>query len=156
MTEERSGDRARDLLEGYEHALSIPVAWGDMDAYRHVNNVSYFRYQQSGRIAYFEKLGFVDEGRAKALQIRPILASTGCRFKAPMTYPDTAHVGIRIERIGEDRFVIHHAVASEKLGRIAAEGESVVVSYDYDRLEKVPLPEEWRKRLEKAKKSEKA
>jgi acyl-CoA thioester hydrolase len=37
--------------------IEIPVAWGEMDALRHVNNIAYFRYFESARIAYFERLG---------------------------------------------------------------------------------------------------
>jgi acyl-CoA thioester hydrolase len=34
----------RELLAGYPVILDIPVAWGEMDALRHVNNIVYFRY----------------------------------------------------------------------------------------------------------------
>lgn len=30
------------------------VAWGDMDAFGHVNNVMYYRYVESARLAYIE------------------------------------------------------------------------------------------------------
>ena len=32
------------------------VAWGDMDAFGHVNNVQYYRYIESARIAYLMAL----------------------------------------------------------------------------------------------------
>ncbi len=41
--------------------LAIPVAWGDMDAMGHVNNTVYLRYFESARIAYFERVGFLEE-----------------------------------------------------------------------------------------------
>ena len=37
-------------LENYPVVIEIPVAWGDMDAFQHVNNVAYFRYFESARI----------------------------------------------------------------------------------------------------------
>ena len=30
------------------------VDWGDMDAFGHVNNVMYYRYVESARLAYIE------------------------------------------------------------------------------------------------------
>lgn len=30
------------------------VAWGDMDAFGHVNNTVYYRYIESARICYFD------------------------------------------------------------------------------------------------------
>ena len=33
-----------DPLAGFPVVVDIPVAWGEMDAFGHVNNVMYFRY----------------------------------------------------------------------------------------------------------------
>lgn len=37
----------------FNHWLTLPILWGDMDALQHVNNVQFFRYLESARIAYF-------------------------------------------------------------------------------------------------------
>ena len=42
------------VLEGYQVTIDVNVAWGEMDAFEHVNNVVYFRYFESVRMAYFE------------------------------------------------------------------------------------------------------
>ena len=36
------------------------VAWGDMDAFGHVNNVQYYRYIESARIAYLMVLNIFE------------------------------------------------------------------------------------------------
>ena len=38
------------------------VAWGDMDAFGHVNNVLYYRYIESARIKYMDILDFCSRG----------------------------------------------------------------------------------------------
>jgi len=38
--------------------LVIPIRWGDMDAMGHVNNTVYFRYLETIRIDWFDKIGF--------------------------------------------------------------------------------------------------
>ena len=43
------------LTERYPVVIEIPVAWGEMDAFQHLNNIVYFRYFESARIAYFER-----------------------------------------------------------------------------------------------------
>ena len=133
-----------DLLAGYPVVVEIPVAWGEMDAFQHVNNVVYFRYFESGRIAYFERAGLtaVNEG------VGPILGSASCKFKFPLTYPDTVLVGIRVGEIGEDRYTMHFRIVSTRHQRIAAEGEGVVVSYDYTIGRKAPLPAAVRQAIE--------
>jgi acyl-CoA thioester hydrolase len=119
--------------------ITTPVAWGEMDAFQHVNNVVYFRYFESARIAYFEKAGV-----NKAMQesgIGPILASTQCRFKAPVVYPDSVQVATCVTSIEEDRFTMKYFVKSENQNRIAAEGEGLVVFYDYNKACKHAIPE---------------
>jgi len=116
-----------------------------MDALKHVNNIVYFRYFESARIAYFEKLRFWEFMNQTG--VGPILASIQCRFKIPLIYPDTVSVGTRIPKIEQDRFVMEYRAASHKSQAIAAEGESVVVSYNYRENKKTLLPEEMKQRI---------
>lgn len=127
-----------DLLAGYPVVIEIPVAWGEMDAFQHVNNIVYFRYFESGRIAYFQHLGWMDTARGD--EIGPILASVSCRFKFPLTFPDRILVGTRVDTIGDDRFTMHHRVVSTRHGRVAADGEGVIVAYNYRDNRKASLP----------------
>ena len=48
------------LLAGYPVIVDLPVAWGEMDFYRHVNNVVYFRYFENARLEYFRRLGWFE------------------------------------------------------------------------------------------------
>lgn len=137
---------SQELLKIYPVVIELPVAWGEMDALRHVNNIVYFRYFESARMACFTRLGiwdYMDE-----TGIGPILASTACKFRLPLVYPDTVSVGTRISQIESDRFVMHYVVVSHAHAKVAAEGEGLVVSYDYRALRKAPLPDEIKKRIE--------
>src|SRR5262245_11332785 len=118
-----------DPLASFPVVITVPVAWGEMDAFQHVNNSVYFRYFESARIAYFERLQFMD--LMQTTGVGPILASTQCRFRIPLTYPDTMRVGAKITDIADDRFVMRYAVVSQRLQKIAAEGEGVIVSFNY-------------------------
>ncbi len=128
------------LLTEYPVKVEIPVAWGEMDAFQHVNNIIYFRYFESVRIVFFEKIGFID--CMNEIGIGPILASTQCKYIKPVRYPDTVTVGARVARIEDDRFDIHYLLVSHKLQKVAAEGDSLVVAYDYHNNKKALLPEE--------------
>jgi acyl-CoA thioester hydrolase len=132
-------------LADYPVVIEIPVAWGEMDAYGHVNNIVYFRYFETARMAYFEKLASADFVSRNPLG--PILASTSCRFRAPLAFPDRLSVGARVARVDEDRFVMFYAVYSHSLQRIAAEGEGTIVCFDYRENRKAPLPAELRLRI---------
>jgi acyl-CoA thioester hydrolase len=134
-----------DLLAHCPVVIEIPVAWGEMDSFQHVNNIVYLRYFESARIAYFERLKLIEF--LNETGIGPILAAVQCRFKIPLTYPDTVSVGTRISKIEHDRFVMEYFVVSHKHQKIAAEGEGVVVSFNYRENKKAALPEEVKQRI---------
>jgi acyl-CoA thioester hydrolase len=133
------------LLAGYPVVIVIPVAWGEMDAFQHVNNVAYFRYFESARILYSEKLGL--HNLKEQSGIGPILGSASCWYKLPLTYPDTVSVGAKITDMAEDRFTMKYVVVSHKHQKIAAEGDGVIVMYNYTKGKKTPIPEELRKNI---------
>lgn len=126
-------------LDGFHVTLRVPVAWGDMDAFGHVNNTVYFRWFESARIAYLDIIGL--NRPVPPDTTGPILASTHCRFRLPLTYPDTITVGARTTAVGEDRFTMQYRAVSERHNAVAADGEGVVVAYDYAAGSRVALPD---------------
>lgn len=132
-----------NLIEGYPVVIKFPVQWGEMDAFQHVNNVSYFRYFENARLAYFEKFDIIGFMTRKG--VGPILAATSCRFKTPLTYPDTVLVATKVTTIKEDRFMMDYRVVSTKNQKVAAEADCVIVTFDYRENKKVPVPEELRR-----------
>lgn len=136
---------ADDLLAGFPVTLVLPVRWGDMDAFAHVNNTVFFQYFESARIEYLRAIDFTAGGREGG--VGPILASTRCRFRRPISFPDTVRVGARVTALEEDRFAMEYRLASEALGAVAADGDGVVVAYDYAAGRKTPIPEAVRERI---------
>jgi acyl-CoA thioester hydrolase len=118
--------------------VDLPVAWGEMDAMGHVNGVVFIRYFETSRFTYFARLGPSLEGMGTA-ERGWILASVTCRYRAPLSFPDTVSVGTRVAKMGDDRFVMQHRVVSHRLEQKAAEGETVIVAYDYRRAAKSAL-----------------
>lgn len=134
-----------EVFKQCQVSIDTPVAWGEMDAFQHVNNTVYFKYFESARIAYFDRVGVNEEMNRS--NIGPILASTQCRFKAPLTYPDNVSIATRVSDVSEDRFTMKYFVMSQKSGRIAAEGEGLIVFYDYNNNRKHAIPAEIKKRI---------
>ena len=137
-------------LSSFPVVVERKVSWGDMDAFQHVNNVKYFRFFEDARIAYFEAMEIYDAAASPSFDgVGPILAATSCRFKAPLQYPDAVEVGARVDEVGETRLSIEYAIRSGASGRIAAVGDSEVVTYDYADEQPVEVPEEWRRAIER-------
>jgi acyl-CoA thioester hydrolase len=136
------------LIQPYPASLEIPVQWGDMDAAQHVNNTVYLRWFESARIHYFNHLlNFMDFSGEAA--VGPILAEVSCKYKIPVTFPDTVTSSARIlpDSLSEFGFVMQHVIVSHRHGRIAAEGTARLVCYDYNALRKAPLPAALRERI---------
>lgn len=125
-------------MDGYPITVTIPVAWGDMDALGHVNNTIYFRWFETARITFFERVGWMRPGAPEP--VGPILARTQAVFRAPVHYPDTIVVGTRALDLGPDRFTMQFRVEREADGALLCEGDGRIISFDYEAGEKAALP----------------
>lgn len=133
-------------LSDFPVQIKIPVAWGDMDAFQHVNNVMFFRYFESARIAYFRAIEF-----SEPTGVAPILAETSCKFLRPIIFPDDLIVGAKVNSIGNTSFVMEYQIHTEKLGLVAI-GEGIVVAFDYEKQTKAPVPDAVREAIQKLEK----
>ena len=125
-------------LSGYPIVVEVVVRWGDMDAFQHVNNTVFFQYFEVARIACFDALGY--DALMESTGVGPILAETSCRFRRPLTHPDTVDCGVRVTSMGEDRFTMEYRIWSEAWGSAAGKGDGLIVSFDYRAQKRVPLP----------------
>ncbi|MCB9665731.1 MAG: acyl-CoA thioesterase [Alphaproteobacteria bacterium] len=135
-----------DLLFDLPVVVRVPVAWGDLDAFQHVNNTRYFRWFEDARIALFEQVGWLAAMRAGGAG--PILARTGCVFRKPVAFPDTVAVGAGVRDLESDRFTMVFRVVSEHKAVVVAEGDARILSFDYRAGTKAPLPDEVHAALE--------
>ncbi|MEX2137691.1 MAG: thioesterase family protein [Pirellulales bacterium] len=133
-------------LAGFPTVIQLPVQWGDMDAYQHVNNVVYFRWFESARIAYLEQIGLKDLYHTAGLG--PILAAITCNYRRQLAYPDTVSVGARISRIGRTSFEMEHVLFSTQQQAVVADGKSTIVTFDYRQQKPTPVPDDIREKIE--------
>ena len=126
-------------LGRYPVSVAIPVAWGEMDAFQHVNNVSYVRWLETGRIAYFGKIGFLE--RMKREGIGPILAKLVIEYRRPVVFPDTVRVDVTTTRIGRSSFTLGYRVWSEAQDAEVLTAEDVIVVMDYRASKTAPVDE---------------
>ncbi|MGC7873031.1 thioesterase family protein [Desulfosporosinus sp. FKB] len=136
-------------LSDFPVRVTIPIAWSEMDAYGHINNVYYLRYFETARIHYLQEIGLMD--MKLETDLGPILAQTTCKYLKPLQYPDQIIVGAKTKSMSKSSFVMEYLIVSEKIGA-AAFGEGVIVMYDYNASKKVEIPSEIRQRIEELEK----
>ena len=137
-------------LEKYPIVKEFPVQWGDMDAAQHVNNLIYLKWAESARIYYFDEMEMDTSFRPGGTG--PIMGWQECKYIFPMTFPDTAIVGVRTCELRQDRFLLESAVYSKQHQRIACISKQSVIPYDYEALKKAALPDEWINSIQKIEK----
>lgn len=118
-----------ELLQDFPVIIELPVQWGDQDALGHVNNVVFFRWWESSRIACAERIKLLHSNRTG--RYGTVLASINCDFQKQLVYPDTVLIGARVSRIGNSSLHIEHRLVSRKLGSVASEAVSVMVFFDF-------------------------
>lgn len=119
-----------EFNQSFPVQVTLPVQWGDMDAFNHVNNAMYFRYFETARLAYFEHLDLLKTMQTD--KIGPILAETDCRFKRPVTYPDTIRVGAAVVENHRYGFLMRYGVYSETQQQVCSIGSGRIVLLDYN------------------------
>ncbi len=129
-------------LSDFPVHVRTPVAWGQLDAFNHVNNTVYFGWFEDARIACFARIGFTESLRDSS--IGPILARTSCVFRQPLSFPDHVTACARVVDLAEDRFTMEYAVFSDAKG-LVAHGDGRIVCYDYKAGTKAPVPDEVRR-----------
>ncbi|WP_394150243.1 acyl-CoA thioesterase [Vibrio maritimus] len=127
------------FLEGFPVVTEIPVAWGEMDALNHVNNAVYFRYFETARLDYFSHIHLMED--MAVTNIGPVLGDTYCRYKLPVTYPDTLLVGSRITDVKDDRFTMEYQIVSKKLQKVTTIGHATIVMFNFGTNKKANLSE---------------
>lgn len=127
--------------------VEMPIEWGDMDSFRHVNNAVYIRWFETGRVAYMEKSGLPVSLTGQSFG--PILASIECNYRRQLTFPDTVLIGSRVSRVGRTSMTVDHVIFSQSQQVAAADGHSIIVVFDYSANRPTRVSDEVRAAVEK-------
>ena len=58
------------------YEMTIPIRWGDMDALGHVNNTTYFRYLESGRVDWLRSINCLMDAKDEGV----VVVNAFCNF----------------------------------------------------------------------------
>ncbi len=132
-----------NMAEGFAFVHPIEVRFRDCDAMGHVNNSVYFTYFEQCRLLFWRTL----TGAPNPLTTI-ILAHAACDFRAPAHFGDRLEVRTRLTRVGRASVTMGYVLVNLAGGRTIAEGQAVLVSYDYETGRSRPLPEPTRALLD--------
>jgi len=126
------------------HTMRQAIRWGDMDVLGHVNNTIYFRYMETGRIAFLEQTA----GELGAQGQGPVIVTAYCSFIKQLKYPGEIEIRTFAGAPGRSSFEVTHEIRlvgeDGEAGAVHAEGGGKVVWIDFRKEKSVPLPEHLR------------
>jgi len=125
--------------------MPVQVRFRDIDGMGHVNNAVYFTYIEAARTEYLMRVM-----GAKAMdEVDWIVATASLAFKRPVAYGDPIEVRVRPSKVGSTSFTLSYEIRDTRDGGLVADGETVIVMYDYGKREKKPIPDPVRATLER-------
>ncbi len=134
-------------LAGQPVIVTLPIQWGDQDAFGHVNGVVYFRWFETARVEYLNRSGLAHVGSSQGFG--PILAAIKCDYRRQLKHPDSVLVSASISEIGRSSMQMRHLIYSQAQQAVVAEGESTIVMFDYDNQRPIRVPDDIRQKIER-------
>ena len=104
------------------------------------------RFLQSGRVNFWEASGV--HAFYRNTNQGTMLVSTKCDFKRSLYYPGKAIIKTKLDFIGKTSFGLKHIILNEK-EELCAEGNDVIVCFDFDKNETFPVPDWLREKFSK-------
>ena len=114
----------------------IPIRWGDMDAFGHVNNTVYFRYMEQARLDWVDAVlpSHRDEG-----PLPLVIVNASCTFQSPLVYPGVVEVRMFLADPGRTSVGSYYELWMNECRH--AEGAAKIVFLDPATGRPAPLPD---------------
>ncbi len=120
----------------------IQQRFTDIDPFLHVNNVAQQMYFDVGKTAYYNKVLGADVLTGAR---RIVTVSTSTSYMAQVRMNDDVHVTTVCERIGNKSMTLFQQLLAG--GRVCSESRSVMVAFDFEAQQGIPVPDEWRRAM---------
>jgi acyl-CoA thioester hydrolase len=111
----------------YRHFLALATRWMDNDSYGHVNNVAYYSYFDTAVNEHLIRAGGLDIASDPVVGY---VVESGCRFRKPLTFPETIDAGLRVVRLGTSAVTYEIGIFRQGDDEPAATGHFVHVWVD--------------------------
>ncbi|KAL7416792.1 HotDog domain-containing protein [Mrakia frigida] len=131
-------------------AVEWPIAWGETDQFRHVNNVNFLSYFETARLSFLQALSpplpaSLVSDILSGQNIGFVVKSHFVTYKFPVTHPDSLILLSRPHSVSPESapssFKLAHEAWSLKTGRLVSTCETENIIYDHNAGRKAAFPE---------------
>lgn len=117
----------------------------DNDAYGHVNNVVYYSFFDTAVNRWLIEHGLLTIAESDVIAL---VVETGCRYHAPLSFPDAVTVGLRVAHVGSSSVRYDLAVFRNDEDEASAAGHFVHVYVNRATRRPTSIPDATRRALD--------
>ena len=126
--------------------VSVPVRWGDLDAYGHVNNVAVMALLEQARVqAFWDPGAPVLPPLAAGSPVQVVVADAHVSYRLAIPYVQAVDVAVTVPRVGGASFVIGYEIIVE--GEVAVSATTTLALVDVATWRPLRLDSAQRERL---------
>lgn len=129
-------------MPDFHFSIPIDIRYGDLDPQWHVNNARTVSLIEHGRLAYLVRLGLWDGKDFNALGL--IVADVHVTYLEPLMLWESYRVDVRVSRLGNKSLTFEYQIVDTATGCITTRAETIMVAYDYNAHQSIPVPQSWR------------
>lgn len=126
--------------------LNLRIDWSELDLYGHVNNVMIFKYVQGARINYCATIGLGTLNEKDKTGF--IVAASNVQYKKKILFPGNLRIETHVSEIKNTSFRLDHQIFNDNKETVV-EAYDIIVTYDYEKNDKQPVPTAIRTAIEK-------
>lgn len=126
---------------------AIQKRFSDVDSFHHVNNVAQQMYFDVGKVDYYRSVLGED---VLFDRLRIITVATSTSYLGQIRLEDNLVVTTVAAKVGNKSITIEQELvhtAADGARRICSRSTSVMVAFDFEAQQAVPVPASWRERL---------
>ena len=129
----------------FTYTHPITVRYRDLDPQGHVNNSVYLTYLEAARIGYYQGVGIYHPDQT--LLTGMVVVRNEIDYLAPILLGQEIQVSLRVERLGTKSITFAFQMDTVPDKKALARGRSVMVAYDNDTEQGIPIPVDWREKI---------
>ncbi len=136
---------SRHQRRNYRHFHAISTRWQDNDSYGHVDSAAYYGFFDSAVHGYLVREGGLDVRHGELIAC---VLNSSCDYFAPISFPATVEIGIRVARLGNSSVQYELAIFRQDEQEACAAGKLAQVFVDRTHNRSASIPARLRAALE--------
>ncbi|MBO7618186.1 MAG: acyl-CoA thioesterase [Bacteroidales bacterium] len=127
----------------FHHVLPLQIRFNDVDKFGHVNNTVYFQFYDTAKTDYIASVCKGVDWERLAI----VVVKIDAEFVAQIKANDHIAGRTRVVKIGNKSFHMEQDVIDVDTQEVKSRCFSIMVLYDLEHQQTIPIPDEWRQAI---------